>query len=145
MAARIIVTGIVMIHDIIIRPATPHFTAENRFALPTPRIDDVMTCVVLTGMPVIEDVNITLADVISAAKPLIGSILKIFVPIVLIIFQPPTDVPSAIAVAADTLTHKGTSRLSRKPAATSAKVIIPIAFCASFVPCVKDWKAAVII
>ncbi|MNN51241.1 hypothetical protein D3C81_1658680 [compost metagenome] len=88
-------------------------------------------------------VKITDAAEISAAKPLIGSILKIFVPMVLMIFQPPIDVPSAIEVAAAILTHSGTSMESRCPEVTSAKVIIPIAFWASFVPCVKDWNAAV--
>ncbi|MNF14324.1 hypothetical protein D3C80_2165050 [compost metagenome] len=53
-------------------------------------------------------VSMTAAEPISAAKPLMGSILKIFVPMVLIIFQPPTEVPSAIAVAAEILTHRGT-------------------------------------
>ncbi|MNJ69353.1 hypothetical protein D3C77_656930 [compost metagenome] len=78
--------------------------------------------------------KITDAPVMSAAKPLIGSILKIFVPIVFIIFQPPIEVPSAIAVAAEILTQRGTSILSWYLAVTSAKVMIPIAFCASFVP-----------
>ncbi|MNJ52065.1 hypothetical protein D3C77_473840 [compost metagenome] len=94
------------------RPATPHFTAENRFAEPTPKIADVIACVVLTGKWNSVAPKITEAADKSAAKPLTGSILNIFVPIVLIIFQPPTDVPSAIAVAAATLTHKGTSILS---------------------------------
>lgn len=104
--------GIVITHAMRIRPATDHFTAEKRFALPTPRIEDVIVCVVLTGKCVMVAVKITAADAASAAKPLIGSILNIFVPIVLMIFHPPTEVPSAIAVAADSLTHSGTSRLS---------------------------------
>src|SRR5690606_31861407 len=97
---------------ITIRPATPHFTAAKRLALPTPRIEDVMTCVELTGKWRNVAEIITSAEPISAANPLIGSILKILVPIVLIIFQPPTAVPSAIASAADILTHSGTSILS---------------------------------
>ncbi|MNY63037.1 hypothetical protein D3C86_1999460 [compost metagenome] len=97
-----------------------------------------MACVVLTGRCSSVAEKITEAAEISAAKPLIGSILKIFVPMVLIIFQPPIDVPSAIDVAAAILTHKGTSIVSRRPEVTSAKVIIPIAFWASLVPCVKD-------
>ncbi|MNP39559.1 hypothetical protein D3C76_1331410 [compost metagenome] len=76
-------------------------------AEPTPRIADVIACVELTGKCSSVAEKITDAAEISAAKPLIGSILKIFVPIVLIIFQPPMEVPSAIAVAAAILTHKG--------------------------------------
>jgi hypothetical protein len=96
-----------------IRPATPHFTAEKRLAEPTPRIAEVMACVVLTGRCSSVAEKITEAAEISAAKPLIGSILKIFVPIVLIIFQPPIEVPSAIAVAAAILTQSGTSMESK--------------------------------
>ena len=39
------------------------------------------------------------APVKSAATPLIGLIFIIFPPTVLIIFQPPTDVPNPIAIA----------------------------------------------
>ena len=137
--------GIVINQVTTMRPATPHFTAEKRFAEPTPRIADVIAWVVLIGKCVKVAVIITDAAEASAAKPLIGSILKIFVPIVLMIFQPPMDVPSAIAVAAAILTHSCTSISDWKPAVTKAKVMIPIAFCASFVPCVNDWNAAVII
>ncbi|MNN79630.1 hypothetical protein D3C81_1962900 [compost metagenome] len=97
----------------------------------------------LTGKCSKVAVKITDAAEISAAKPLIGSILKIFVPMVLMIFHPPIEVPRAIEVAAATLTHSGTSMVSRRPEVTSAKVIIPIAFWASLVPCVKDCRAAV--
>ena len=45
-------------------------------------------------------------------------------------------VPSAIAVADETMTQKGTSKLSagRSPWAMSASVMMPIVFWASFVP-----------
>ena len=33
------------------RPATPQRTAESRRVAPTPTIDPVMACVVLTGTP----------------------------------------------------------------------------------------------
>ena len=38
------------IHAQTTRPATPQRTAENRFTEPTPTIEPVIVCVVLTGM-----------------------------------------------------------------------------------------------
>lgn len=43
--------GIVRIHAQTILPATPHLTAENLFAEPTPTIDPVIVWVVETGIP----------------------------------------------------------------------------------------------
>src|SRR3954469_20844881 len=43
--------GIVTIHAHTIRPAIPQRTAERRFVAPTPTMEPVMVCVVLTGMP----------------------------------------------------------------------------------------------
>lgn len=51
MAAMNAAAGIVRTHAQTMRPATPHFTAEKRFAKPTPTIEPVMVCVVETGMP----------------------------------------------------------------------------------------------
>ena len=58
-------------------------------------------------------------------------------PIVRMIRQPPVQVPSAIAVADVTTTQSGTSKWSGLmfPCATSASVMMPIVFWASFVPC----------
>src|SRR3712207_7256374 len=47
-----------------------------------------------------------------AEKPCAGSILMIRLPIVRMIRQPPEYVPSAIAVAEETITHVGTSNPS---------------------------------
>lgn len=51
--------------------------------------------------------------------------------------QPPVNVPRAIALAEHTTTHVGTwnEELEMSPCATSASVITPIVFWASFVPC----------
>src|SRR5690349_20500189 len=117
--------GIVINQVMMIFPARFHLTLENFLAAPTPRMDEVMAWVVLTGNPFNVADKITPADVRSAATPLMGSILKIFVPIVLIIFQPPTDVPRAIAVAAAILTQSGTSKSVWKPPSPRANVIIP--------------------
>lgn len=50
-------------------------------------------------------------EFMSAAKPLIGSMGKIRVPIVLMIFQPPAAVPHAMASEQASFTQLGTSRL----------------------------------
>ena len=54
--------------------------------------------------------------------------------------QPPVYVPSAIAVAEQTITHVGTWNpvAGRLPCATSASVMMPIVFWASFVPCASE-------
>jgi len=66
---------------------------------------------------------LTLAgETVSATNPLIGWSLMIRVPIVRMIRQPPLNVPSAIAVAADTTTQVGTLNdlAAMSPCATSA-------------------------
>src|SRR5699024_3877586 len=91
--------GIVMIHVTTIRLAVPHFTPLKRCDEPTPRMEDEITCVVLTGKWRKVAPNIINTTVISAATPFTGRILIILPPNVLMIFQPPTAVPKAIAVA----------------------------------------------
>src|SRR5690606_9773326 len=94
--------GIVKNQVKMIFPATSHFTSRNRLDAPTPKIPEVTTCVVLTGKPVTVALRMTEAEVRSAETPLAGSILKILELIVLMIFQPPKEVPSPIAAAAET-------------------------------------------
>ena len=48
---------------------------------------------------------------VSAEKPPIGCSLVIFVPIVLMMRQPPDSVPSPMAVCAMRITHSGTGSL----------------------------------
>ena len=81
-----------------IPPATPQRTALSRFIDPTPMIDPVIVCVVLTGTPSIEEINKVTAAPDSAQKPSTGFSLAIFCPIVFTILQPPDMVPSAIAI-----------------------------------------------
>ncbi|MNY50641.1 hypothetical protein D3C86_1861600 [compost metagenome] len=76
--------------------------------LPVPMIADEITCVVDKGLPRNVEIWITIEDVKSDAKPLIGSIFTILPETVLIIRHPPIDVPSPIAVAAAILTQIGT-------------------------------------
>ena len=69
------------------------------------------------------------------------------VPIVRMMRQPPEYVPSAIADAAEMITQVGGSGLgpSSVPCATSASVMMPIVFWASFVPCDSDSRLALTI
>ena len=57
-------------------------------------------------------------------------------PIVLMIRQPPADVPSAIAAAQESITQRGTFGALSTPTLTRASVMIPMLFWASFWPCV---------
>ena len=76
---------------------------------------------------------------VCAAKPCGGSSFAIRCPRVRMIRQPPAYVPTAIAVAEQILTQRGTvnGSAARCPETISASAITPIVFCASFVPCVK--------
>ena len=56
-----IVIGNVTNQAITIFWATPHLTAENRLAAPTPMMEVVITWVVLTGAPMKEALSITKA------------------------------------------------------------------------------------
>lgn len=90
-------TGIVKIHAHIIRRATLHRTYPIPLVVPTPIIDEEMTCVVLTGIPAIEAPMIVAAPEVSAANPSTGRSLVIWYPMVFTIRHPPKSVPMAIA------------------------------------------------
>ena len=47
----------------------PQFTEESLFEAPTPMIAMVFVCVVLTGIPVTEEISREIEAAISAAKP----------------------------------------------------------------------------
>lgn len=101
--------GKVINHVMIILWAVSHLTPRIRWAEPTPKMADEITWVVLTGKCKKVAPKITVAAVKSAATPLTGRIFIIFEPTVLIILQPPTEVPNPIAVAQAACTQKGTS------------------------------------
>ena len=61
--------GSVSTQAMVIFPAMPHRTAENRLVAPTPRMAADTTWVVLTGMPNWLAAMIMAADDVSAAKP----------------------------------------------------------------------------
>src|SRR4051794_18010817 len=104
--------GIVSAHAIAMLPATPHRTADTRLAAPPPITAPEMTWVVDRGKPACEAARMTAAPEPWATKPWAASILMIRVPIVRMMRQPPDQVPAAIADAALTTTHVGTSGLS---------------------------------
>src|SRR5687767_15444354 len=99
----------VRIHAQTILSTTPHLTAENFLAAPTPMMALEMLCVVETGIPRVVAVKITAEELVSAAKPLIGCNFTILWPRVLIIRQPPAAVPAAIVIAQTTLIQSAIS------------------------------------
>ena len=74
--------------------------------------------------------------------PVVGRSWRSAVPSVRMMRQPPAYVPADIARAALTMTQVGgrVKSSSRFPVETSASAMIPIVFCASFVPCVRATK-----
>ena len=105
--------GIVINQANTIDRAVLQLTAFTRIAVPTPIMEPLTTCVVDTGKCNKVAVKIVRAEFKSAAKPLILSSLKILLPTVAMIFQPPAAVPNAIAVAQASFTHNGTSRVGK--------------------------------
>src|SRR5690606_39478293 len=96
--------------------ATPQRTAESRLVAPTPMIADVMVWVVETGAWKMNALAYsTTAETDSATKPRAGSSSMILRPSVRMMRQPPAYVPSEIAVAAESLTHRGTAVSDAKP------------------------------
>src|ERR1051326_774329 len=124
------------------RPATPHFTADNLRVAPTPTIEPVIVCVVETGVPVSVTYASVSAAALSAQNPPTGFSFVIRVPIVRTMRQPPESVPNAVAACADRTTAvgilgklpSGPYARPQTPPAVSTAVIIPIVFCASFPP-----------
>src|SRR6185436_13772250 len=106
-AATNAAAGMVRIQAQTMRPATPHFTADNLRVAPTPTIEPVIVCVVETGVPV----SVTYARVNAAAdsaqKPPTGFSFVMRVPIVRTMRQPPESVPNAIAACAERTTTVG--------------------------------------
>src|SRR4051812_39111583 len=127
--------GMVRIHAHIRLTVTPQRTAERRLVAPTPIIEPVMVCVVLTGIPRDSVRYSVIAPAVSAATPSRGVTLVMRDPIVLTIFQPPLMVPRPIAAKQEKGTQFGTSLMvAILPCATRAAAMIPITFCASFPP-----------
>ena len=81
---RATVAGSVKIQENTISTATPQRTLENLRATPAPTIDEVIICVVETGMPRTEANCKPQAEEVSAAKPCSGAKGASFMPKVLI-------------------------------------------------------------
>src|SRR5215212_10802341 len=132
------------------RPATPHFTADNLRVAPTPTIDPVIVCVVETGVPVSVTYASVSAAAVSAQNPPTGFSFVILVPIVRTMRQPPDNVPKAIAACALNTTAIGIAGkvpsgpyvMHQTPPAVSTAVMIPIVFCASLPPSPIEKAAA---
>ena len=75
----------------------PHRTAETLLVSPTPIIDPVIVCVVLTGTLKCSVKYNVKAPAVSAATPSKEVTFVILEPIVFTIFHPPLKVPAAIA------------------------------------------------
>ena len=103
------------------------------------------------------DAAITVAAApVSAQKPENGFSLVMRLPIVRTMRQPPVRVPMPIAACADRMIHHGTVFRSGRCMkwrcdagsakwcwlATSSPPMMPIVFCASFVPCESENAAA---
>ena len=116
-------------------PAMPQRTFLALLADPAPMIAVLMTWVVDTGAPSAVIVSMAMAEDSSATQPSTGSSLVMPLPTVFMMRWPPMEVPSAMQVAHETLTHRGTP----EPAATSplvmrASVMMPMVFWASLLP-----------
>ena len=74
--------GIVKIHAHTNVRATFQRTVLTPIAVPTPIMDDEITWVVLTGMPIILADSTVAVPAVSAANPLMGFRRVIFMPIV---------------------------------------------------------------
>src|ERR1700730_18482529 len=104
---------------------TPQRTADNLLVAPTPIMEPVIVCVVLTGMPNFSVRNKVSAPAVSAQTPSSGVTFVIRVPIVLTSLHPPLIVPAAIAAKQAKGTQLGTFLiLSRFPLATMAAAMI---------------------
>src|SRR3954471_20220321 len=103
------VTGSVSIQAQTIRCTTDHLMALKRLAEPTPMMAAEILCVVETGMPSFVAMKMTVAELVSAAKPLMGWSFTILWPSVLMMRHPPAAVPAAIVRAQTILIHRAIS------------------------------------
>src|SRR5436309_12431072 len=104
--------GIVKTQAQTIRPAIPQRTADRRCVAPTPTIDPVIVCVVLTGIPKCVATRIAAAPPVSAQNPPTGRSFVIRDPIVYTMRQPPNKVPREMALYAPISIQCGIVELS---------------------------------
>src|SRR5690606_21766491 len=98
--------------------------------------DPEATCVVDSANPSALEARMVAAVDDSAEKPCAGFTSVSPLPRVRMIRHPPMYVPSAIVIAHAKMTHSCGSGFADdcQPTVMSASVMMPIVFCASFVP-----------
>ncbi len=126
-----------------IRPAVDQCTTPPLRPRPEPITEPEQTWVVESAKPRWEEARMVAAAPVWAAKPCGGWMSVMPLPIVRMIRQPPRYVPSAMARPAEAMTHSGGSACgATTPPVISARVITPIVFWASLVPCARETSAA---
>src|SRR5512136_336937 len=113
---------------------TDHFTFFGLSAAPAPITDMTITCVEETGAPARVEIPIDEAEKNWESNEWTGAILKIRLPSVFMIRQPPETVPAASSTAHKNRTQNGTSGTADWLVANSARAMIPISFWVSFAP-----------
>jgi hypothetical protein len=104
------------------------------------------TCVVDSAKPRRDEASSTAVDDVSAAKPCGDSVSARPLPIVRMMRHPPAYVPLPMARPASRVTHHGGAEPWRRcPDVMSSRVMMPIVFCASPVPCASDTIEAEIV
>ncbi|KZE40683.1 hypothetical protein AVW09_13905 [Microbacterium sp. T32] len=131
--------GRVSTHPIVMRPTVPQRTVDPRRPRPEPITDPEATCVVERAKPRALDARIVAAVDVSAEKPCAGLTSVRPLPSVRMMRHPPMYVPSAIvsAHASTTQICGSGSDADCQPTVMRARVMTPIVFCASFVPCAR--------
>ena len=115
-------------------PATPQRTAENLFVAPTPIIEILIVCVVLSGTPIDDASKMDIPAAVSAANPCTGSNLVILNPMVRMMRYPLVAVPIPITAPQSSIIHIGTVKVSAIPPSNNTSAKTPINFCPSLLP-----------
>lgn len=127
-------TGNVTIQASTMRFRTPHRTSAMRFDAPAPTMQDVIVCVVDSGMPNIEATKMVDDAEASAANPCHETMRVIFEPTVSMIFQPPKLVPSPMVNAQTMIAEFVISNFCVAPPSSIVSANTPMNFCPSFSP-----------
>src|SRR5699024_496057 len=137
--------GNVKIQVSIISFTTPKLMAESRLTAPTPMIALVLVWVVDTGIPVTLASSRQKAPARSAENPWNFSSFTISIPTDLMIFSPPTLVPTPMTTEQSTISHTGItmpSTLFCPLQKATPRNKTPMNFCPSWAPCMKLINAA---
>src|SRR3989338_2838723 len=97
--------GKVINHPFTTVPRTPHRTSPMRRDELAPAIAEVMVCVVESGTPKTDAAMMVEDAALVATNPCHDLMLTMRLPMVAMIRQPPSDVPSPIVSPHKTITH----------------------------------------